>query len=201
MPDCWNLDQLQVTLNARRRNTLARDTKAAVLIPIIDDGFGPQRVVLTRRADEVKTHKGDVAFPGGFPDAADQDPIHTAIREAKEEIGLDPSEVEVLGHLDDFPTSIEGVQVTPVVARVVKAPSLTPDPREVSRVFEVPLRAFADRDAWRMEWMTRKGFRFPVYYYDHDQEVVWGLTGYITLHLMSFSPWGAPYKIKTDRFA
>ena len=194
----WDLEALRDQIaNPSRR--LARPDRAAVLIPIIDDG-GPQRLLLTRRTDTVGTHKGHVAFPGGYVE--DQDPTlrDTALRETWEEIGLEPERVDVLGELDDFPAIQSRLRVSPWVGRLTEVPELTPNPGEVARVFEVPLEAMSHRDGWRVEPMQRGDRRWPVYFFDYDGEVVWGLTGYIILRLLMYSPWGSPYPIQTELF-
>ena len=109
---------------------------AAVLITVIADA-SPQ-VVFTTRTSHLASHAGQISFPGGRTEPSDQSPRHTAIREAQEEIGLEPARIEVLGSLPEYFT-VTGYQVTPVVA-LMQGPSIfKPDPFEVEDVFCVPL--------------------------------------------------------------
>ncbi len=188
------IDDLREALAARRRRTMAAQRRAAVLVPIIDDG-GPRRLLLTRRAEHLPTHKGQVAFPGGGVDPTDRDIVDAALREAEEEVGLPRAHVEVLGLLDDFPT-VRGEQiVTPVVAHLSTVPPLRAEPGEVARIFSVPFAALRVAHDWRTEYFERGVDRFPVYFFEHDGETLWGLSAYITLQLLSLTPRGAPFPL------
>lgn len=119
----------------RARQGAIRD--AAVLVPIVMRAEGAT-VLLTQRTATLSSHAGQVAFPGGRRDPEDPDPAGTAMREAQEEVGLDPSLVEVIGHLPEYLTGT-GYRVTPVVALVVPDFTLTLQTVEVAEAFEVPL--------------------------------------------------------------
>lgn len=108
---------------------------AAVLIPIISDGEG-SRVLLTRRADSLAHHTGQVAFPGGRLDPGET-AVQAALREAQEEVDMDPASVTVLGLSDSYETGT-GYLVTPVVGWIDALPALTPSPAEVAEIFEAP---------------------------------------------------------------
>lgn len=109
---------------------------ASVLVPLVmrDD----LTVLLTRRTPHLKAHAGQIAFPGGRVEPDDLDPVHTALREAAEEVGLPREDVEVIGELPTY-TTITGFVVTPVVGLVSPELQLRPDPNEVEEAFEVPL--------------------------------------------------------------
>lgn len=115
---------------------------AAVLIALLPRPDGLQ-LLLTQRRDDLPTHAGQISFPGGGRDARDADALHTALREAEEEIGLAPALVEPLGTMPDY-TTITGYAVTPVVALVAPEARLRADPREVAEIFEVPLAFLMD---------------------------------------------------------
>jgi len=174
---------LRQGLSSRARLTIERDERAAVLVPIVEEG-GSLSLLLTRRTEALPTHRGHVAFPGGHVDPSDADPAATALREAEEEIALPPRLVDVIGLLDDHLTREEHTAVTPVVGLVSALPPLRPRAEEVARVFTIPLAALALPDRWRREG--------PLYYFDHDGEVLWGLSARIVLHLLEVAGAGAP---------
>lgn len=146
--------------------------RAAVLVPLFADESGVVRVVLTKRPLTMPTHAGHIAFPGGRPDPDDSGPIATALREAEEEVGIDPASVELLGFLPVIHTVEFTLFVVPVVGRLRGVPELRPSPREVERVFLPRVEDLADESAWRFElWQGRK-----VWFFDLDGEVLWGAT-------------------------
>jgi 8-oxo-dGTP pyrophosphatase MutT (NUDIX family) len=112
-------------------------TRAAVLVPIIsrDDGL---KVLLTKRAKNLKNHPGQISFPGGSVDDTDLNAQHTALRETEEEVGLDPSHVEVIGQLDQYIVGT-GYLVSPVIGLIKPPFKLIRQEAEVAEIFEVPL--------------------------------------------------------------
>lgn len=127
----------ETVVEARWRDTAADPRIASVLVPLVvrDSGL---TVLLTQRADHLNDHAGQVSFPGGRQEPFDADANATALREAQEEVGLDPSRVEVLGALPDYLTGT-GFRVTPVIGLVHPPFTLEADALEVAEVFEVPL--------------------------------------------------------------
>ena len=119
---------------------------AAVLVPLVqreDRGDGGLHVLLTRRTDHLRDHAGQISFPGGRAEEVDADAVHTALREAEEEVGLSPDFVDVIGALPVY-TTVTGFHVTPVVALVRPGFTLTIDSVEVAEAFEVPLAFLMD---------------------------------------------------------
>jgi 8-oxo-dGTP pyrophosphatase MutT (NUDIX family) len=158
---------------------------AAVLVPLqeIDQEW---HVVFTRRTNSLPDHSGQVAFPGGRMDPEDESPEATALREAQEEIGLDPASVRVMGRLDSFVT-ITNFCVTPVVGVVPWPASFRPALEEVSRVFTIPLAWLADNENVEItERILPEPFSpIPVIYFKkYDSEVLWGISAQITLNLL-----------------
>mgnify|MGYP001368574977 CR=1 FL=1 len=186
-----DVEKLRGRLDARRRIGESGLKRAAVLVAICVADAKPH-LLLTRRTDTVPTHKGQVAFPGGGATDEDEGPHQTALREAEEEVGLDPLSVEILGCLDDFPTVNRDTWVTPVVAVLRQKPSLEPDPNEVARIFWVSLDDLVDKKRWRREEHLLGASRWPVFYFDADGENLWGLSAYIVLQLLALLPAGAP---------
>ncbi|MDH0380395.1 CoA pyrophosphatase [Comamonas aquatica] len=150
---------------------------AAVLVPLVLRE--ELTVLLTQRTEQLSTHSGQVAFPGGRQDPEDADATATALREAQEEVGLDPGQVEVLGSLPVYETGT-AFMVTPVVALVQPVAALHPNPYEVADVFEVPLRFLLDpahHQRHRLHWqgLEREWFSMP--YLDAGRErYIWGAT-------------------------
>ncbi len=147
---------------------------AAVLVAIMDRDEGPM-VLMTRRSDSLASHTGQIAFPGGRLDPGET-PVDAALREAWEEVGLDPSLVEVIGLGDGYETG-SGFYVTPVIGFLKAEPQLTPSPAEVAEVFEAPWDFLMDpvnhqRDYYDREGQPRRWF-WAMPYREH---YIWGVT-------------------------
>src|SRR5438105_4085055 len=154
---------------------------AAVLVPII---ARPEdlTVLFTRRTEQLKSHSGQISFPGGRAEPGDPSPQHTALREAEEEIGLAPSRVEVLGQLAEYHTRT-GFRVTPVVGLIQPPLEVVPDAREVDEVFEVPLAFLLDPANHRRE-SRQIGARMATYYViEHQGRIIWGATAGMLVNL------------------
>jgi 8-oxo-dGTP pyrophosphatase MutT (NUDIX family) len=162
-------EPLRRALAARepRRLTLGKRTAAAVLIPLFERD-AEAHVWLVRRPETMRSHGGQVAFPGGKSDPADDSLRATALREAEEELGIPVASVDVLGALDDYLT-ITGFVVSPWVAWVPSNLEVRPNPSEVSRAFAPPLRAFFAPPEGLLPW---RGWTV-------DGELVWGATAAI----------------------
>ena len=165
----------------------ANPQQAAVLLPLfrIDTAW---RLLYIRRAEHPDDHhSGEVAFPGGRCEPCEREPAATALREAREEIGLDPRRVEVLGTLTPFHT-VSGFLVTPVVGQIAWPQPLAPDPSEVARVFSIPLAWLADPANRQARVWPSPGHpqaRQVVFYDAFDGERLWGVSAAITLDLLT----------------
>jgi len=170
---------LSANLSNGQRKELQIDgfQKAAVLVPLIDMGE-ECTLLFTKRTETVETHKGQVSFPGGVVDGTDLDPIHTALRETQEEIGIAAGLVQTLGLLDDLMTPA-GFVITPVVGFLRAAPRVSPSEIEVAEVFEIPLSFFADPAQGRREYREFRGQRHEVWFYDTGRHTIWGATANI----------------------
>ncbi len=168
-------EPLRARLSARQvvLAPAASGTASAVLVPLFERE-GEAHVWLVRRAASLRKHSGQVAFPGGKRDATDASGRATALREAHEEIGLPPSSVDVLGQLDDLVTGT-GYTIAPFVGWVVAPFTPRPNPGEVARVFDAPLRAFFDKP---------RGIP-PFHGHRIDGELVWGATAKIIRDLVA----------------
>jgi len=150
---------------------------AAVLVPLIRSGGG-LRVILTKRSSALKYHPGQIAFPGGKADDGDEDADATALREAHEEIGLAPDNVEIIGRLSGHET-VTGFNITPVIARVVEPFDPVPEPGEVDEVFSVPFAHVADAAQFSVQsrrWRGQRRYYFAVPY---GHYYIWGATARI----------------------
>lgn len=149
-------------------------TPAAVLFPIVlrDNG---QTVLLTQRTAHLKDHAGQISFPGGRVEAADTSPIHTALRETEEEIGLARERVEVLGFLPEYRTGT-GFRVTPVVALVTPPFELALDPFEVAEAFEVPLAFLLDPANHKRHSLHYRGAMRHFFAMPYGDYFIWGAT-------------------------
>jgi 8-oxo-dGTP pyrophosphatase MutT (NUDIX family) len=167
---------------------------AAVLVPLFEEG-GEARVVLTRRAAHLRTHTGEVSFPGGRLDAGET-PEEGARREAAEEIGLDPSSVEVVGRLTPVATFSSGAVVTPVVGVLAGRPRLVANRSEVEHVFDVALGTLLADGVFREEcWLvpelpggagapgTDAEWR-PMWFFELADDTIWGATARVLVELL-----------------
>ena len=165
----------------RRESVVATPTAAAVLVPIVDHPSG-LTVIFTKRTSHLKAHSGQVSFPGGRAEPEDPTPEFTALREAREEIGLAMERVEVLARLPDYHTRT-GFRVTPVVALVTAPVELVPDPREVEEVFEVPLAFLLDPANHRRETRELQGRNVGYYVMRYGTHTIWGATAGMLVNL------------------
>ena len=161
--------------------------QAAVLVPIVL--HARPTVLLTERTAHLSTHSGQVAFPGGRTDPEDRDATATALREAHEEVGLDPGAVEVLGPLSTYVTGTAFV-ITPVVGLVRPDARLTPNPHEVADVFEVPLDYLLDpahHQRHLLQWGEQQREWFAMPWQDGaTTRFIWGATAGMLRNLYRF---------------
>ncbi len=154
---------------------------AAVLVPLLwqDDEW---HLLFTRRTERVESHKGQVSFPGGACDEGESTPEETALREANEEIGIQPRAVHLLGRLANMIT-ITGFRVTPVVGVIPWPAVFRIGEHEVARVFTIPLLWLADkRNRWEFNMFGRS--RTLIAYHPYDGELLWGATARMTVDFM-----------------
>jgi 8-oxo-dGTP pyrophosphatase MutT (NUDIX family) len=154
---------------------------ASVLVLVAPADDGEAEVLLIERASYDGPHSGQIAFPGGAAEGHDAGPIETALREAREEVGLDPAAcgLNVIGLLDDFTIPVSGFAVTPVLATADRRPKLTPDGREVVDVLFAPLEAFLMGSA--IDIVEREISGYPLRYgaFQIGGRSVWGATARI----------------------
>ena len=170
-------DRSDFDLNPDARPELASGSRArpaAVLCGLVER-HGGLNVVLTRRTANLPSHAGQISFPGGKVDPGDPSPKAAALREADEEIGLTPGEVEILGRLDTYRTRT-GYRIIPFVGRIAPSWRPIPDPREVAEVFEAPLDFLMDRANQAMHHHEAAGAKRFYHAMPWGEYYIWGAT-------------------------
>ncbi|HUB11021.1 MAG TPA: CoA pyrophosphatase [Acetobacteraceae bacterium] len=152
---------------------------AAVLVPVVL-GSEPG-ILLTKRNARLNKHAGQVSFPGGRIDAGET-PEHAALREAHEEVGISPRDVEVLGRLADHITGT-GYRITPILGLLRPGLALRPAPAEVESVFDMPLSVLLDPDAPQRQRHESRGNLREYWVWPHPDHFIWGATAAILVHL------------------
>lgn len=168
------------------------DRLAGVLVPLL---WGePPLVAFAKRADGLSRHPGEISFPGGLEHEEDVDLRATALREAGEEIALDPGSVEILGALPPVHTFVSGILIVPFVGMVRGRPAFVPDAGEIAAVLEYPLAGLAAAEAtveWDLGEHVYRGFA-----YDMGDHTIWGATARILHELIAIvrkeTPWLTP---------
>ena len=152
---------------------------ASVLVGLFDQN-DETHVVFIRRASTLRAHSGEIAFPGGATDVSDGSSIVTALREAQEEIGLDPSRVEVLGIMKPVFTVVSNFLITPVVAYLPEGPGkLQLQMSEVAEIILMPLQGLADPRIYHAEQWMRDNVPHTVSFFDYGSYRIWGATAYM----------------------
>ncbi len=162
--------------------------EAAVLMPLVRREPG-LTLLLTQRTDDMPSHAGQIAFPGGRRQAEDADAVATALRETEEEVGLSRSFVEVIGPVDHYRTGT-GSEITPIVGIVAPGFTIHADPREVADVFEVPLAHFLDEKNHRIDSRMAQGRERRFYAMPYGERYIWGATAGMlkNLHFILTTP-------------
>ncbi len=183
MTSPYRLRELLLTPEeAAGMESIGGQNDAAVLVPLYLSG-GKLHAVFTKRRDDLRRHAGEISFPGGRSDESDPALQHTALREAHEEIGLDPSAVEVIGALQPTPTIATGYAVYPFVGLIEPGLEWTLSPREVAEVLELSLRDL--RAGYGRRRLIRRGVPFRTDVYVVGENLIWGATARMLGDLLS----------------
>jgi 8-oxo-dGTP pyrophosphatase MutT (NUDIX family) len=175
------------TLPSPRRPTAPSTARPAAVLMAVFDEADEARVILTKRPETMPSHQGEIAFPGGkLEERVDAALRDAALREAHEEIGLDPASVELLAELDSLTTVAGRFLLTPFVGALAARPALVPHAQEVVSVFDVSISELLDDDAYREErWDIpaelgpEAGMDRPIHFFELPGETVWGATARI----------------------
>jgi len=182
------IDQMQNLLSSRQRRVIEHPPfpHAAVLVPLFQKD-GDCHLLFTKRSEEVKYHKGEISFPGGVVDEGDRELIHTALREAREEIGLKESDVQIIGILDDIVTITEFI-VTPIVGLFPYPYPFKVSEVEIAELIEVPLASLLDENSFSEREIFRGGHKEIVYAYEYGKHIIWGATARILKQFLDLIP-------------
>jgi 8-oxo-dGTP pyrophosphatase MutT (NUDIX family) len=157
---------------------------SAVLAPLYELD-GEVHVVFTRRAQHLRSHRGEVSFPGGGRDPGDADLVATALRESWEETALDPATVEVVGELDHLTTVTSRSFIVPYVGVLPGRPELVANPDEVEAILHVPLPELLDPEGFRAERWGLPGLNRPVYFFEVPGDTIWGATAAMLVNFLA----------------
>ncbi|MDC9595524.1 CoA pyrophosphatase [Xenorhabdus anantnagensis] len=174
------IHRFQLQLPAHSAHLPSNQRNAAVLLPII---CKPEPTLLfTQRSINLRSHAGQIAFPGGAADPEDSSLIATALREAEEEVSLPQEKVKILGQLAPL-DSTGGYCVTPVIGLISEPVSFQTNPAEVANIFEIPLFDALSLPHYRYLDIKRRNRQHRVYFYWHQKHMIWGLTATIIYRL------------------
>ena len=157
---------------------------SAVLAALYDDADGRATVVLTRRAQHLRSHRGEVSFPGGGHEDVDVDGWATALRESWEEVRLDPALPTRIGVLDHLRTVSGHSYIEPFVAALPARPDLVADPGEVERILHVPLAELLAPGVFREEHWGLPSFKRPIWFFEIEGDTIWGATASMLRNLL-----------------
>jgi 8-oxo-dGTP pyrophosphatase MutT (NUDIX family) len=170
-------DRLQRALARREKTKIGDNTGilAAVLIPVFFKD-GEYHILFTKRTDTVKTHKGDVCFPGGHYEPEDRSMLDTALRETNEEIGMPPRDIQIAGELDSTINASSGYIITSFVGFIPYPHTLKLETREIAEVLEVPIPFLLDLANLCDGTWEHEGINFPIQFYNYHDRIIWGAT-------------------------
>jgi 8-oxo-dGTP pyrophosphatase MutT (NUDIX family) len=176
-------EEIRRVITSRQRRSLPPEEKrrAAVLVPLYEDG-GSAQILLLKRTEHLKVHQGQIAFPGGTWHPGDANPIATALREAYEEVGIRPEDVDVLGELDDTSTATSNFLITPIVGVIPPSYPFQINAGEVAELLTLPLEILRDPHAFQEEMWERDGRSVRVFVRREGSNIIWGATARILLH-------------------
>ena len=179
MPKTWrDLSDKDTSTNIYQQNVIP----SAVLVPLIERSMGI-RIILTRRSKYLKSHGGQISFPGGRMEKEDISPAHTALRETQEEIGIDTDAVEIIGCLDNYSIVTTGFRITPLVGFVNPTQKFKRNESEVESIFEIPLTVVMNKKNYHKESRTIKDVNYSYQVLPYEEHRIWGATAAILLNL------------------
>lgn len=185
-PGPLSMEEIEAALRQRepkRYPDLGRP--AGVLVPLFERE-GEPHVLLTRRTDALRSHAGQISFPGGKRDEQDPDLCATALRESQEEVGITPEAVRLVGALDDTPTMVTNYVISPYVGVIPEGYPFVPCAAEIAALLEFPLAAFLEPGVLRRERAEWQGIHYDLHFFEVQGHTVWGATARILHQLFEF---------------
>lgn len=176
------LRELLITAEEAAALDAVGSVDAAVLVPLFFDAEGAPHAVFTRRRDDLRRHAGEISFPGGRQDFPDEDLRETALREAQEEVGLDPAVVDLVGALPPVGTFVTGYKIHSFVGVIEPGQAWTLQPTEVEAVLELSLADLIG--GFEMQRLVRRGVPFKTPTYTVGDDFIWGATARILGYLL-----------------
>lgn len=184
------IEQLVERLKAHTPKEIDVDYPEAGILVLVTRNAQSPSVILTRRAQHMSTHKGQVAFPGGKFDEEDETLEHTALRECHEEIGVESKHIEIIGQLSQV-VSLHGIRVTPFVGLIDESVNFIPNLDELDSIFKVPMVFFSEAEPKRRDRMTYRDIALsvPSYDYFHEGETyeIWGMSAIVMVELLNIA--------------
>jgi 8-oxo-dGTP pyrophosphatase MutT (NUDIX family) len=160
------------------------DARVAAVLILLYPHNGYLNTVFMQRHDYDGVHGGQISFPGGKKELSDRDIIHTAVREAEEETGVDPSKISVIGTLTPLFIPVSNMMVTPVVGWTEEKPSFSHQPEEVVFLFDAEIKRLMDPSILKSKPFKIRGEMINIKYFDYDGNVIWGATAMILHELL-----------------
>jgi 8-oxo-dGTP pyrophosphatase MutT (NUDIX family) len=182
----WSVDEIVAPLGPHSAPVLPTfpDARRSAVLIVLADGPDGAEVLLTRRSMEMRNHKGEMSFPGGRCDPGES-PVQTAVREAHEEVGLEPTRPVVVGELQHLSTIVSKSYIVPVVATLDERLDLSPQTMEADRVMWVPISEFTRSDTYHRERWGLAPLDRALHFFHLDDETVWGATGRMLVDLLT----------------
>ena len=182
----WTVADLVANVPARSAPLLPSfpDARVSAVLIALADGPGGAEVLLTRRSMQMRNHRGEISFPGGRLDPGET-PLETALREAHEEVGLDPTAPEIVGELAHLNTIVSKSYIVPIVSVLDHRPELEPLTFEADRVFWMPIAELTRPGTYHMERWGSPPLDRPLHFFELDDETVWGATAHMLVDLLT----------------
>jgi 8-oxo-dGTP pyrophosphatase MutT (NUDIX family) len=182
----WSVDDLVAPVPASASPVVPTfpDARLSAVLLVLVQGPAGAEVLLTRRSMQMNSHRGEMSFPGGRVDPGET-PVETALREAHEEVGLDPEAPQIVGELEHMSTIVSKSYIVPVVATLDHRPELSPQTMEVDRILWTPVSELTRAGTYRLERWGNLPFDHPLHFFELDDETVWGATARMLVDLLT----------------
>lgn len=172
-------DEIKSILKNHKKHVIqARRYKYSAVLLLLYERNQEPHILLTKRTDNLKKHRGEISCPGGSMEPEDETLLDTALRETEEEISIPRNQIEILGELEDMFTLSRYI-ITPFVGFTQYPFDIKVSNDEVEYVIEVPLNVFLTKDLFSENYHEFQGKKFPIYYYTFNEHVIWGATAYM----------------------